>query len=152
MFIVHFKLHKRAILATALILASALAFALVLPGCHDSSGDAISAETEEQRQAYLADLGWTVDPQPIETLDLQIPSSLEGEWAEYAALQAEQGFPFTQFAGKTARCYAYTVTNYPGIEKGVQINLYVSDGQLIGGNIISTGKNAFRQGLTFPKE
>lgn len=151
MFIVHFKLHKRAVLATAFILVSALAFALVLPGCRSSS-DTIPAETEEQRQAYLADLGWAVDPQPIETLDLQIPSSLEGEWAEYAALQTEQGLPFAEFAGKTTRCYTYTVTNYPGIEKGVQINLYVSDGQLIGGNVISTGKNAFRQGLTFPKE
>ncbi len=151
MFIVHFKLHKPAIFAAAVILVSALALALVLPGCHADSQQPIPAETEEQRLAYLTELGWTVNAQPIETLDLQLPASLEGDWENYAALQDQQGLPFRQFAGQTVRRYTYTVTNFPNVERGVQVNLYVSGGQLIGGDVISTGKDEFQQGLEFPK-
>ncbi len=151
MFIVHFKLHKRAVLAAAVILVTVLSLALVLPGCHSDSNQPIPAETEEQRLAYLTELGWTVNTQPIETLDLQLPSPLDGEWENYAALQEQQGLPFRQFAGQTVRRYTYTVTNFPNVEKGVQVNLYVSGGQLIGGDVVATGKNGFQQGLEFPK-
>ena len=87
--------------------------------------------TEEQRLAYLESLGWAVDADPVETLDLRLPEQLENEWKDYAQLQSHQDLPFAAFAGQSVRRYTYTVTNYPGIEKGVQINLYVYDQQLI---------------------
>ena len=151
MFIVHFKLHKRAVLATALLLVTALTLAFVLPGCHAGKDQPISAETDEQRLTYLNELGWQVNSEPVETLDLQLPSPLGDTWADYALLQEQQNLPFSQFAGQTVRRYTYTVTNFPNVEKGVQVNLYVSNGQLIGGDVIATGKNGFQQGLEFPK-
>ena len=151
MFIVHFKLHKRTVLAAALLIITALTLASVLPGCHPVSDQPVAAETEEQRLTYLADLGWQVEPQPLETLDLQLPSPLGDEWADYALLQEQQSLPFSQFAGQTVRRYTYKVTNFPNVEKGVQVNLYVCSGQLIGGDVISTGKDGFQQGLAFPK-
>ena len=151
MFIVHFKLHKRAVLAAALLIITTLTLAFVLPGCQSGGGQPVAAETEEQRLTYLADLGWQVEPQPLETLDLQLPSPLGDEWADYALLQEQQSLPFSQFAGQTVRRYTYKVTNFPNVEKGVQVNLYVCSGQLIGGDVISTGKDGFQQGLAFPK-
>ena len=152
MFVFHFHLRKRLLAAGTAALALALTLLLVLPGCQKKDSSPIAAGTEEQRLAYLTELGWTVDAQPIETMDLLLPEKLEGEWADYAKLQKEQDLPFDEFAGQSVRRYTYTVTNYPGIEKGVQANLFVCGDQLIGGDIISLAENGFQTGLAFPPQ
>ena len=153
MFVVHFRLRKGVLaagLATAVML---VALAFVLPGCNARQEDApIPAATEEQRLAYLTSLGWTVDSTPVETLDLQLPQQLDGDWAAYARLQEEQGLPFLPCAGKQVRRYTYRVSNYPGREKDVQANLYVCDDQVVGGDIMGLGQNGFQAGLAFPQQ
>ena len=99
---------------------------------------------------YLQQLGWQVEPDPIETLDLQLPQSLGDTWGDYAAMQAEQGFPFTDFAGQPIRRYTFRITNYPGMDGGVQANLYLCGDTLIGGDVVATGKGGFQHGLTYP--
>ena len=152
MYVIHIKRRKRVMLLSLIALMLTAALALILPGCRAEKPQVIPAETEEQHLAYLDSLGWTVEESPVETLDLQLPEKMDGDWEEYARLQKDQGLPFSDFAGKTVRRYTYTVTNYPGVEKGVQVNLYVSEGQLIGGDVISTGENGFQAGLTFPQK
>ncbi len=152
MFVYHFRLRKGVLAAGIAILSLAVCLALFLPGCHSEEAVPIIAATEEQRQAFLADLGWAVSSSPIETLDLQLPPRLEGEWKDYADLQSEQGLPFADYKGQQVHRYTYSVTNYPGVEKGVQINLYICGEQLIGGDVISLGENGFQSGLTFPKQ
>ena len=127
--------------------------ALMLAGCFggDKEVEVITAAANEERVAYLEGLGWQVKPQPIETLDLQLPETLEDEWADYAKLQKEQGLPFGEFTGQAVKRYTYTVTNYPDIPQGVQANLYLWGDQIIGGDIIVTGQGGFQAGLTFPK-
>ena len=95
---------------------------------------------------------WTVDSTPVETLDLQLPRQLDGDWAAYARLQEEQGLPFLPCAGKQVRRYTYRVSNYPGREKDVQANLYVCDDQVVGGDIMGLGENGFQAGLAFPQQ
>ncbi len=151
MFVVHFRLRRRVIAAFAAAVLLGITLALVLPGCQSRDDTPIPGGTEEQRQAYLTQLGWVVGGAPIETLDLQLPQTLEGDWADYAALQAQQGLPFGDHAGQAVRRYTYIVTNYPGIDRGVQVNLYVCGETLIGGDVISTGANGFRAGLAFPE-
>ena len=151
MYVIHFKIHKRALLAAIAVLVLSVSAALLLPGCRSNDTEPVPAGTEEQRLAYLSDLGWAVNATPVETLDLQLPQPLTEDWVEYAKLQNEQNFPFAAFAGQTVRRYTYTVTNYPGVEKGVQVNLYVCGDQLIGGDIVSLGENGFQAELAFPK-
>ena len=67
-----------------------------------------------------------------------------------AAMQAEQGFPFTDFAGQPIRRYTFRITNYPGMDGGVQANLYLCGDTLIGGDVVATGKGGFQHGLTYP--
>lgn len=152
MFVFHFRLRKRILAAATAGLVLLLALALVLPGCRTQEAEPIQAATEEQRLAFLTGLGWAVDAEPVETLDLQLPEKLAGDWAAYAQLQADQGLPFGDFAGQAVRRFTYTVTNYPGVENGVQLNLYVCGEQLIGGDVISTGANGFQSGLSFPEQ
>ncbi len=151
MFVIHFKLHKRALLAALSILVMVVVLTLLLPGCRKDDAAPIPAATEEQRLEYLTQLGWTVDPTPVETLDLQLPQPLTEEWETYAQLQSEQNLPFAEFAGQPVRRFTYTVTNYPGMEKGVQLNLYICDDRLVGGDVIALGDNGFQTGLTFPE-
>ena len=152
MFVCHFRLRKRLLAAGAAVLALLIVLVCTLPGCRREEGAPIHVATEEQRLAYLESLGWAVDANPVETLGLRLPEQLEDEWKDYAQLQSHQDLPFAAFAGQSVRRYTYTVTNYPGIETGVQANLFVCGDQLIGGDIISLAENGFQTGLAYPQQ
>lgn len=152
MFVYHFRLRKRVLAAGAAVIAMVVALAVILPGCRKEENSPIILETEEQQRDFLAGLGWVVDPTPIETLDLQLPEQWTADWADYVKLQSDQGLPFSDYKGHPVRRYTYTVTNYPGIEKGVQLNLYLCGAQLVGGDVMSLGENGFQAGLVFPKQ
>lgn len=151
--IIHITRRRMAASAVGLVLVAAVA--VVLAGCLDRKAPeketAIPGADDAQRTGYLESLGWKVDAAPLETLDLQLPEDLRQNWGEYADLQTAQGLPFADHAGHTVRRYTYTVTNYPGMAKGVQANLYVWGEEIIGGDIIATGPGGFQTGLAFPK-
>lgn len=149
--VIHITRRRMALMSLALGLV--IGSALLLAGCFggDKETEVITAATNEERVAYLEALGWQVEPQPIETLDLQLLEKLEGEWDAYAKLQKGQGLPFSEFAGQAVKRYTYTVTNYPEIPQGVQANLYLWGDQIIGGDVIFTGQGGFQTDLAFPK-
>ena len=149
--VIHITRRRMALMSLALGLV--IGSALLLAGCFggDKETEVITAATNEERVAYLEALGWQVEPQPIETLDLQLPEKLEGEWDAYAKLQKGQGLPFSEFAGQAVKRYTYTVTTSPEIPQGVQANLYLWGDQIIGGDVIFTGQGGFQTDLAFPK-
>lgn len=149
--VIHITRRRMALMSLALGLV--IGSALLLAGCFggNKETEVITAATNEERVAYLEALGWQVEPQHIETLDLQLPEKLEGEWDAYAKLQKGQGLPFSEFAGQAVKRYTYTVTNYPEIPQGVQANLYLWGDQIIGGDVIFTGQGGFQTDLAFPK-
>ena len=149
--VIHITRRRMALMSLALGLV--IGSALLLAGCFggDKETEVITAATNEERVAYLEALGWQVEPQPIETLDLQLPEKLEGEWDAYAKLQKGQVLPFSECAGQAVKRYTYTVTNYPEIPQGVQANLYLWGDQIIGGDVIFTGQGGFQTDLAFPK-
>lgn len=149
--VIHITRRRMALMSLALGLV--IGSALLLAGCFSGNKETevITAATNEERVAYLEALGWQVEPQPIETLDLQLPEKLEGEWDAYAKLQKGQGLSFSEFAGQAVKRYTYTVTNYPEIPQGVQANLYLWGDQIIGGDVIFTGQGGFQTDLAFPK-
>lgn len=119
--IIHITRRGMALSAAAVVMA--VAGAVVLAGCfaktpEPAAPQGIPGATDEERVAYLTELGWEVEPTPLETLDLQLPEDLSRTWGDYAALQEGQGLPFGQYAGQAVRRYTYTVLNYPGIPKG----------------------------------
>ena len=152
MFVYHFRLRKGLTVAAAVVLLMVTTLILLLPGCQKQESTPIPAGTDAQRLEYLTSLGWAVEEQPVETLDLLLPEKLTEDWADYARLQKEQNLPFSDFAGQSVKRYTYAVTNYPGIAQGVQANLFVCGDQLIGGDIISLGENGFQTGLAFPEQ
>lgn len=127
----------------------------ILAGCFSGKNDADEAillSTEQSQVEFLQSLGWQVEATPIETLDMRLPDTWDEAWTAYGKMQAEQGLPFTDFAGATIRRVTYAVTNYPHIPDGVQANLYLAGEQLIGGDIIFTGQGGFQTDLRFPTD
>ena len=148
MMILH--ISKRRFIGVASIFAVVAAAAVVLAGCFADKEESVTLVDTTAMVEYLQGLGWQVESDPIETLDLQLPQQLTESWGDYAAMQDEQGFPFTDYAGQPIRRYTFRVTNYPGVESGVQANLYLCEDVLIGGDIVATGKGGFQHGLAYP--
>ncbi len=111
-----------------------------------------AGKTEEQRQTFLRDLGWEVEPEPIEVVDVIIPNEFEEVYTTYNNIQKQQGMSLDKYRGKRCKRYTYVVNNHPSGAKEVRANLLVCSGKIIGGDICSLGLNGFMHSLIFPKE
>lgn len=160
-FIITAKVSRRklALGATAVVLLCCTALALRL-AVHpswtvfaDQSPSSSGIKNNEARIEYLHAYGWEVSPDPIATQEFIIPAKPEDEsLAEYLALQAQQGFDLSKYAGKRVKRYTYEVTNYPSGESGIQANLLIYRGTVVGGEILSPQLDGFLHGLTRPSE
>lgn len=143
--------------AKAVLLVIALgavaAVVILLTGGQDGEKAAeIRLATNDDRVAYLQSLGWTVEPEPVETLQFLLPEELSEPYLTYNQLQEEQGFDLSACCGKQVARYTYTVTNYPGRAEGVQANLYICEEAPVAGDILCAGADGFQDTLAFPEE
>ena len=153
MFIVTAKLNalRRALLLVVLLIAAAAAV-FVLFRFDSDAGDALPrAATAEERVAYLSSLGWEVDQEPLESLRMTLPETLDEPYLTYNELQRRQGFDLSAFCGKTVERYTYRVRNYPDHPDDCQADLYLCRGRVIAGDIVCTGTNGFIDTLTAPQ-
>ena len=148
MLIVTAKLTKKklALIFTAiLLLLSGLLVFVFSPGTNapqqsDTSFSHLS--TNDARLALLASRGLEALPEPVATLNLQLPSPLDERYAAYNQLQLPQGFDLTAYCGKNLTRYTYTVTNYPNAQD-TQANLYLYEDTLVAADLFSAGENGF---------
>lgn len=112
--------------------------------------DPNKVRTNQDRVEYLNAYGWEVLEEPIATQELLIPSQMDESYADYLALQAQQGFDLTRYAGKRVKRYTYEVTNYPSGEPGVQANLLLYKNSVVGGEVLSPELDGFLHGLSMP--
>ena len=82
--IVH--LSRRRLLPALLLLLAALAAALFFALKKQSVPQTIYADGAAGCAAYLQKLGWEVEPEPVETLQLRLPDDLAERFADYTAL------------------------------------------------------------------
>ena len=102
--------------------------------------------------AKLNDMTVTITIREDGTLTVGAKKMINGKlYGDYLKLQDGQGLPFAQCAGQTVSRYTYRVTNYPGYDGPVQINLWVCGGTLAGGDLIAPGKDGFTAGISFPR-
>ena len=157
MFIVTARLPKRRLLAggAALLCCCVVAAAAVILS---AGGRAVTASAEvrgirdnDDRVAYLTQLGWTVSPEPIATEELLIPDHFDDTYADYLALQEGQGFDLSRYCGKRVKRYTYEISNYPTGESGVQISLLVYRNTVIGGEVLSPTADGLLHGLARPE-
>lgn len=117
----------------------------------DSVAESISYDkvrSNEDRIAFLAQFGWTVEETPIESTTVTVPAEFDKVFGAYNELQRRQGLDLEKYASRTVERYTYTVTNYEGYEGTVLANLLISRGRVIGGDICAADTNGFMHGFS----
>lgn len=145
--------RKKAVMAV--LLAGAALIVLILLLGRSGSPDQISRPLltgNAERVAYLRELGWEVEEEPLTTLQFLLPPELKGDYVAYNALQKTQGFDLEPCCGKQVTRYTYAVTNHPQRSEGVQLNLYVCEDLPVAGDVVCTGADGFQNTLVFPTD
>ncbi|NLA76242.1 MAG: DUF4830 domain-containing protein [Clostridiales bacterium] len=110
----------------------------------------VKGATAEERAAFLAQYGWTVNAEPIEVAEIIIPAEFDEVYNEYNKIQLTQQFDLTKYCGKRVKRWTYEITNYPGYTAAsgcIRANLLVYDGQIIGGDVCSVELDGFMHGF-----
>lgn len=152
MFVLTAKLSKPKLIAAGLILLAAVLLIVILA---ISGKDAVSSlpqgATNDQRLAYLATYGWSVNAMPVQSQKVKIPDTTENAvFARYNDLQKNQGFDLTDYAGKEVMRYVYEVLNYPDAAAPVHASILVFEGNIIGGDITDTAADGLIHGFRAP--
>ena len=157
MFVYSVKTSKAKIAALILALAAIIiAIAMVMgkgkePAANDSA-ISYKAENAAERAAFLSQFGWKISEDPVEISEVIIPRDFDAGYLEYAEMNKAQGLDLEPYKGMRAKRWTYAVLNYPGLENqdGVQANLLIFEGRIIGGDICSLDTGGFLHGFDFP--
>jgi len=106
-----------------------------------------SLQENSGRIAYISNLGWEVEEEPIETEEVIIPEEFGEVYEQYNSLQQQAGFDLSDYKGKRVKRYCYEVLNYPTGEQGVRLNLLIYNNKVIGGDIGTVAIDGFMTGL-----
>ena len=154
MFVMTAKLSKRKLLMAGLIIVAAvlLIILLVASGSGDAAGKGLPAgESNDERVAYLATFGWSVNATPTESQKVTIPDTADNRvFARYNDLQKSQGFDLTDYAGKEVMRYVYEILNYPDADAPIYASVLVYDGRIIGGDVTDTAPDGVIHGFAKP--
>ncbi len=120
-------------------IAAALVFSFIILGFFGMDG-----QTNNTVIQYLNSLGWQVDSRPAEISHIKIPEEFDTVFSAYNAIQTESGFDLTEYRGRRAARYSYTVRNHTRSADGnVRANVYVCKGTIIAADISQSGKDGF---------
>ena len=152
MFVVSMKTTRPRLGVSVAVVGLLLVTVFTLAGRQDAlrAQAAATGSDDDRRVAYLQELGYTVDPQPVSVQEIPIPAESDPVFAAYNAMQQQAGQDLTPYAGCRVKCWTYTVKDYPG-QTAVQAHLYVYKDRVIGGDISSTEQGGFSHGLRPPE-
>lgn len=153
MFVLTAKISKPRLIAIGVALVAAVLIIILLVGSGgnpsvEPSDTSRLAATNDDRIAFLAGFGWSVNGEPTETQKVRIPDETDNRvFSRYNDLQLSQGFDLTQYAGREVMRYVYEILNYPNASSPVYASLLVCNGQVIGGDITNTAPDGTMHGF-----
>ena len=142
-----FHWTRRTVVFALIGLAVLLALAVIWRSNDGVLSAHYNVTTTNGRIAYLQALGWEADPATETMQEIVIPRVFSGVFGDYNALQKQQGFDLSTYAGETCTAYTYRVTNYEGSTDTVLAQLFVYRNRVIGGAIHATAMDGFMHGL-----
>ena len=149
MFIFTFKAtKKRAVIffIAACLIVGAFMFAQSLQKSASVSAEAdekTGISNNEQRVFYLESMGYLVNPDPLETEEIQIPDDFGDVYSRYNELQKAVGFDLEPYRGEHCMRYTYQIHNFDEAEYTVYADLITKDGRVMGGDICSRELDGF---------
>ncbi|MEE1505067.1 MAG: DUF4830 domain-containing protein [Acutalibacteraceae bacterium] len=148
---------KKSLLIVLIVVVLSLCFVGVLHFLNNArsiqKGEQISlsASSENEILAFISNYGWQVDTEPVEVRDVIIPETFDEVYNNYNNIQLEQGFDLEKHAGQRVKRWSYVVRNYPETspeDDFIRINILVSDGVVIGGDVCSVKLDGFMHGFS----
>ncbi|MBE6800123.1 MAG: DUF4830 domain-containing protein [Ruminococcaceae bacterium] len=149
------KIKKSVLIGVAVVLIT-LCSAVLLKYIGDAQqsrenmGISLSAVSEEDILSFISNYGWQVDDAPVEVRDVIIPETFDDVYNNYNEIQLEQGFNLEKYAGQRVKRWTYIVRNYPDTsptDDFIRINILVSDGVVVGGDVCSVKLDGFMHGF-----
>ena len=118
----------------------------------DTSAQTVSINYEkirdnDDRIEFLSQFGWKVEDEPLETVEVVIPTEFDTVFAGYNEIQKAQGLDLGKYKKKTVTRYTYEVTNYPDYNGTVHANVIVYRNRVIGGDICTADVDGFIHGF-----
>ncbi len=151
MFVMTAKLSKTKLIAAGVILLAVIVLIVLLSGGGSEERNAPAGATNDERLAYLATFGWSVNAEPKETQAVRIPETGDNKvFARYNDLQLSQGFDLRDYAGKEVMRYVYEILNYPEAGAPVFASVLVYEGRIVGGDITNTAPEGVIHGFELP--
>jgi hypothetical protein len=149
------KISKSKLIAGGVALIAVIALIIALATSGSGGAKALEqlplGQTNDERVAFLATYGWSVNADPVQTQRTKIPAITDNEvFARYNELQISQGFDLSGFAGKEAARYVYEVLNYPNATDPVYATVLVYEGHIIGGDVTNTAPTGVIHGFEMP--
>ena len=134
--------------------AAALILALILllgGGTEDTAATgAPQISGNDARVKFLTDFGWDVTTTPTETGQVKIPTEPGEVFERYNALQKQQGYDLSKYAGKNVMRYVYKINNYPGATEPVYATLLLYKNEVIGGDVTDTAAKGHIRSFKMP--
>jgi len=113
----------------------------------DADIDYSGIKTNEDRIKFLAQFGWQVNPEAVQSVEVTIPEDFDKIFTAYNELQKRQGLDLTKFKKKNVQRYTYEITNYDGYDSVVYANILVYRNKVIAGDVCSADTKGFMHGL-----
>lgn len=158
MFVMTAKISKPKLIAAGVILVAVVLLIVLLATSGGGGGNAAldaapTGATNDERVAFLATFGWSVNAEPTETQKVKIPEGADNKvFSRYNELQLSQGFDLSVFAGKEAMRYVYEILNYPDAKDPVYASVLVYEGHIIGGDVTNSAPDGTIHGFTMPTQ
>ena len=146
------------ICAIALSLAVLISLVALIPS-YDAEDDSAAVSDisytkiyeNSDRLAFIAQFGWQVENEPLETVEVCVPETFDNVYLGYNEMQKEQGLNLAKYKGKTVTRYTYQVMNYPDYDGTVYLSMLVYKNKVVGGDICSADVNGFVHGFEAPE-
>ena len=153
MFVLTAKISKPKIIAVGVLLLAAVLLIVLLATNETAPDTQPIGMTNDDRVAYLATYGWSVDATAKETQKVKIPDSTDNRvFARYNELQKSQGFDLTKYAGQDVMRYVYKILNYPDANAPIYATVLVCDGHIIGGDVTDSAPDGVIHGFKKPSQ
>jgi hypothetical protein len=113
-----------------------------------TKSSALKAETTEDMIEFFEHNGYTVFPEPIEVVPVDIPDMFDAVYQNYEKLQQEAGFSLEKYRGCQVTRYTFLIQDHPqSSQEEVRGNLLVYQARIIGGDIMCVRLDGFMEPL-----